>query len=499
VTTASWLLLSPVLLALASALAGLIVDAVVSPRAALFVTSVGLAASAGLSAWASTQPTAAVAGVFALGGTPAFAGIFVCGLAALALIAGRRLAKQPHAGQIAALVAFSAAGSAALLGAIDLAVFVVVLELISLAGYALVASARTDRAYEAAMKYFVQGAVATGLLAYGTAILFGVFGGSLRYVILQQRVAAAPASSALPTAVVLLLAALAFKLGAFPFHSWAPDAYETAPPVVAAYLASVPKLAALLALMLVLMDVFAGRAAVWSPLVAGLAVASIVFGNLAALRQVSFRRMLAYSGIAQIGYAFVGVAVGAAPLVLLFGMVYVLAAAGAFLAAEAAGEGVTWDGTISSLSGLGRRRPVLAASLAVCLLSLTGIPLTAGFWGKFLVFGAASATNMLWLAVVGVLGSVVSFGYYGGVLRAVYLDDPAEAPEPAPSREVLEPAVDEVGELLPRSVGAMAADDPDEPAAAGGTWPVTLIAAILLIAGIAPLFSGLQALLFFSR
>ena len=165
---------------------------------------------------------------------------------------------------------------------------------------------------------------------------------------------------------MLLLAALAFKLGAFPFHSWAPDAYETAPPAVAAFLAAVPKIAALLAIADAARSACsARRGAVWSPLVAGLAVASIVFGNLAALRQTSFRRMLAYSGIAQVGYALVGVAVGARGRahVVLFGVVYALAAAGAFLAAEAAGEGDR-RGT-ARIAGAGRARQAAAAARGV--------------------------------------------------------------------------------------------------------------------------------------
>jgi NADH-quinone oxidoreductase subunit N len=491
--TMAWLLLSPILVACASALAALIADALVSPRAAVLTAAVGLTGSAVLSALVVPRGIASVFDVLALGGTPSAVGAVSFGIAALVLLAGRRRATWPHAGQIAALVAFSAAASAALAGVFDLGVFVVLIELVSLAGYALVASARTTRSYEAAMKYFVQGAVATGLLAYGIAVLFGSFGGgSLRYGDLAKAVAAAPGSPAVTTAIVLLLAGLAFKLGAFPFHSWAPDAYETAPPFVAAYLATVPKLAALLATVMLLLNVFAGPGAmaVWQPLVAGLAVASIVFGNLGALKQTSFRRMLAYSGIAQVGYALVAVAAGVAPVILLFGLLYAVAATGAFLAAEAAGEGAAWDGTIAGLAGLGRRRPLLGASLAVCLLSLTGIPLTAGFWGKFLVFSAAAGTNLLWLAIVGVIGSVVSFGYYGGVLRAVYLDDTAEAPEPEPLGRT-EPALEEVVELAPRSVGAMAADDGGEPAGAGGSWAVAVIAALILIAGIAPLFGGL--------
>ncbi len=499
-----WVLLSPLLVALAAALAALVADALATPRVAVRVAAVGLATAAGVFAFtAAHSGNALVGGVVALGGAYASLGAFVCAIAAVTLAAGERgLADGAHGGQVAALVAFAAAASALLLGAFDVVVFVVAVELIALAGYALVASAGTARAHEAAMKYFVQGAVATGLLAYGVAVLFGISGGSTRYDALGNGVLALGRAPASVAALVLMLSAVAFKLGAFPFHSWAPDAYETAPAPVAAFLASAPKLAALMATLMLLVQVFGPREDVWPLLVAGLATASIAFGNLVALRQASFRRMLAYSGIAQVGYALAGAAAGAAaaPYVMVFGIFYALAAAGAFLAAEAAGEGAGWDGSIARLAGLGRRRPVLAASLTVCLLSLTGIPLTAGFWGKFLVFGAAASGGLVWLAVVGVVGSVVSFGYYGGVLRAVYLDEIAEAPEPEPGEAAEEPATKAVPGLEPgRSVGAMAAEEPARPGGAGGTWAVVLIALLLLAGGLVPIAGGLSVLQFLAR
>jgi NADH-quinone oxidoreductase subunit N len=177
--------------------------------------------------------------------------------------------------------------------------------------------------------------------------------------------------------------------------------------------------------------------------VALVSVASIVFGNLAALRQVSLARMLAYSAIAQVGYALAALPlVQGRASVLVFAGLYALASAGAFLfivalrAVEPA-----WDGSIAGLAGLSARRPALAVSLVPLMLSLTGIPLTAGFWGKFLVFGAAATGGYLWLAIVAVIGSVVSFGYYGGVLRSAFLDDapptrPASVPGPSGARAI---------------------------------------------------------------
>lgn len=450
---------APIGLALVAALAAIAADAVASPRVALRLAAGILAAAAAFSILAAAGPAVRLGEAFVLGGPRvSLVSAIACALGAIALAGSARLESAPNGGQAAALVAFSTAAGVALIATSDLAVLIVAVEILALAGYALVAAGGNPRAYEAATKYFVQGAVATGLLAYAAAIIFGALGGSLG---IGRAIPFTPQPSAVTVALVLLLAALAFKLGAFPFHAWAPDAYETAPPAAAAFLATVPKLAVLIALQSILRTFFAGQAGQWAPLVAVLAVASVAFGNLAALRQMSFRRMLAYSGIAQVGYALVAIAAVRAPLMPLavFAATYALAGTGAFLAAEAAGEGDGWDGGIAGLAGLARRRPVLAASLAVCLLSLTGIPLTAGFVGKYLVFASAVGSGVTWLAVVGVVGSVVSFGYYGAVLRAVYFDRPTE---PAP-----------------------------EASSAVRTWPVALVAVTILVSGILPLFSGL--------
>jgi NADH-quinone oxidoreductase subunit N len=167
-----------------------------------------------------------------------------------------------------------------------------------------------------------------------------------------------------------------------------------------------------------------------APVAALLAVLSIVFGNLAALRQRSLARMLAYSGVAQIGYALVGLALGAGALtVVVFAVLYGVTAAASFLFVVAMRESEpAWDGSIRGLSGLSRRRPALAVTLAVIMFSLTGIPLTAGFWGKFLVFASAATSGYLWLAVCAMLGSVVSFGYYGAVLRAAFMQESEAGP-----------------------------------------------------------------------
>jgi NADH-quinone oxidoreductase subunit N len=245
----------------------------------------------------------------------------------------------------------------------------------------------------------------------------------------------------------LVLSALAFKGGAFPFHSWMPDAFETGPAPGIAMLASVGKIAPLSAaayLVLAMSGTTGDRVA---PVIAALAVGSIVFGNLVALRQRSFARMLAYSGVAQIGYGLVGLVIGANALVVLFfAGIYAISSAASFLFVIAMNDTEPgWDGSIDGLAGLSRRHPALAAGLAAIMFSLTGIPLTAGFWGKFAVLGATATYGWAWLAVVAMLGSVVSFGYYGGVLRVAFMTEGPEAGEepaaPATAPVEVAPAV----------------------------------------------------------
>jgi NADH-quinone oxidoreductase subunit N len=209
-----------------------------------------------------------------------------------------------------------------------------------------------------------------------------------------------------------------------------PDALETAPPAGAAVLASAGKVGPVAAAVWLASAVAGGTDDRALVVVALISVGSIVFGNLAALRQRSLARMLAYSAIAQIGYALSGVPIADGRQAALFFIgLHGLTSVASFVFIVALRElEPDWDGSIAGLKGLSHRHPALAASLVPIMLSLTGIPLTAGFWGKLVVFGVAATQGYLWLAVVAVLGSVVSFGYYGGVLRSAFLDEPAASP-----------------------------------------------------------------------
>lgn len=422
--------LMPAGVAALAAVIALALDAWEARRGAVFVAVAG-ALGAGVAALVSGPLPAFTEAGPVPGDLSGVIGAAVALLAAAGLAGGwRRMTNATHGGQTAALGAFTLAASLLALAATDLLTLALALEIMALAAYGLVALAGTDAAREAATKYFVQGAVATGLLVLALGVLFARGDGSLLYTAVRDGgVGDYPRSAAL-LGFALLTCVLAFKAGAFPFHSWAPDAYETAEPPVAALLASAPKVAVIAATVFVFLPAAPIEALSGSQvpraLFAALALASIVFGNLAALRQRSFTRMLAYSGIAQVGYAFVGIAAGKGTATIVFAVLYGLGAAGAFLVAEAVHEGdPSWDGSIAGLAGLSRRRPVLSAALAALMLSLTGIPLLGGFVGKLTVF-AGAAGSLMWLVVAGVVGSVVSFGYYGSVLRAAYLADEGE-------------------------------------------------------------------------
>jgi len=412
--------------ALLAFLLALAIDGAGHERTAALVGAAVLAVAGVLGIVGAFSTVTVVARVVLAGGP--FSGLAgaIAIIAAIAL-AGLGATPDAEARGIAALVPAVIAGSALALSSVDLLLTLAGLEIAALAGYALVVSRGDRGSGEAALKYVVQGAVASGLAVYGLAAAVGLAGPSTGYGTIAEALSRTTLLAAAATSGVLVLATLAFKAGAVPFHSWAPDAYEAAPAPAAAVLATGPKIAALTALVVLFSrtgfsGVASGRLAV---VIAVLCVASIVVGNLGALRQRSYARMLAYSGIAQVGYALVGPAAGpaAAGNATVFAVTYALATAGAFLADSAVRErDAGWDGSIAGLAGLGRRRPILAAAIAVCMFSLIGMPPLAGFWGKLAVFGGAVSAGAWWLALVGLIGSVVSFGYYGAVLRAMYLE-----------------------------------------------------------------------------
>lgn len=346
-------------------------------------------------------------------------------------------------GQRASLVAFVCAGAAIAAASTDLVSVALALETAAAAGYALVALTRTPRSSEAAMKYFVQGAVATGMLLAGIAVLLGGFNASGGYGALATAYATGTLQSML-LGVLLVIAALAFKVGAAPFHSWAPDAYEHAPASASAVLSGPVKVAVLTVLAVFVGTVcrppagfsaLDGLGASVYPILGGVALLSIVVGSLVALRQRSYTRMLGYAGVAQVGYALIALAAVNPSSGVLFMATYAIASTGAFIAARSVHTiRPAWDGSIEGMQGIGRTHPVLGVAITFLMLSLAGIPPLLGFWGKLQAFRSGVAVAMafaqqgqealgLWYAALvaaGVVGSIVSLGYYGAVIRAVY-------------------------------------------------------------------------------
>lgn len=331
-------------------------------------------------------------------------------------------------GQLCGLLLLAVAGLMIMVSTTDWLVMFLGLEVLSVASYALTGLKRHDRAsVEAAAKYFLMGSFAGAFFVFGLALFFGPTG-SLG---LAAGAGRAGAPGALPLAAAaglgLMVAALFFKIAIAPFHMWAPDVYEGAPTPVTAFLTIAPKAAGLTVLLRVFGPLW-GRggatAAVFGPALSVAAVLTMFWANLAALRQTSVKRLLAYSAIAHSGYLLVAVAAGDGPGLVFYLVAYLFMNAGAFAVLTAVTGGGDTAASLDGLAGLGRRQPALAACLTIFLLSLAGFPPTAGFLAKFYVFGAAVAKGHVLLVVAAVLASLVSVAYYLKVVVAMYMREP---------------------------------------------------------------------------
>jgi len=331
-------------------------------------------------------------------------------------------------GEYYALLLFSLVGMLGLVSTLELISLFVALEIMSVALYAMAGLRRGQiESQESALKYFVTGAFSSAFFLYGVALLYGLSGSTSLAQISRTVASGAASGPMLVLGMGLLLIGFGFKVASVPFHMWAPDVYEGAPTPVTALMAAGVKAAAFGALLRVFAGALASAAHAWQPALAALAVLSMVIGNLGALAQTSLKRMLAYSSIAHAGYvltAFVARPEAATSAVLFYLVGYAAVNLGGFGAIAALAKGGREPITFSDLSGLGERRPALAAALTVFLISLTGVPISAGFVGKFYLFGAAVNAGYVSLAIVGVLMSVVSAYYYLGVVVAMYMKEP---------------------------------------------------------------------------
>lgn len=339
-------------------------------------------------------------------------------------------------GQLCGLLLLAVSGLMIMVSSTDWLVVFLGLEVLSVASYALTGLRRNDRASsEAAAKYFLMGSFAGAFFVFGLAILFGTSGDLSFAASLVGRggPGALPVASAF--GLGLIMVAFFFKIAIVPFHMWAPDVYEGAPTPITTFLTVAPK-AAGLAILLRVLAPLPGRGGAASLLVQAVAVAAVLtmfVGNLAALRQTNVKRLLAYSAIAHSGYLLIAVVAGDGPGLVFYLIAYMFMNAGAFgVLAALSGKGEEHT-SLSDLSGLGRRQPWLAASLALFLLSLAGFPPTAGFLAKFYIFSAAVANGYVLLAIAAVLASLVSVAYYLKVIVAMYMRD-AES-EPVLDRE----------------------------------------------------------------
>jgi NADH-quinone oxidoreductase subunit N len=404
-----------------------------------------------LSVLAFVVAAALVPGVFGEGGVgfdglfvadsfAAFSKILIYIAAAIALIAATSWFARDSVfrAEYPVLILLSSVGMGMMVSAADLLTLYIGLELQSLAAYILASFGRGDvRSAEAGLKYFVLGALASGILLYGISLLYG-FTGTTLFGDIAIALGDGGVSTGELFGLVFVLAGIAFKVAAVPFHMWTPDVYEGAPTPVTAFFASAPKVAAMALLTRVAIEAMGPATFEWRQIIIFMALASILLGSVAAIRQPNIKRLLAYSSINNVGFALIGLAAGTregVASVLFYLAVYVAMTLGSFLVVmrmrDQEGRPVE---SIASLSGLSRTRPGMAAAMAIFMFSLAGVPPLFGFWPKFLVFSAAVEADLTWLAAVGIAASVIGAYYYLMIVKTMYFDEPAPAYEKSRDR-----------------------------------------------------------------
>ena len=342
-------------------------------------------------------------------------------------------------GEYYALVLLSTIGMMLIAAAADLITIFVALELISISFYALVGFLKDAKSSEASLKYLLLGAIASAILLYGMAFVFGFTGktqlGDISQAIQHLGLTGASAAPGLMLGLVLLIVGFGFKIAAFPFQMWVPDVYEGAPTPITAFLSVASKAEGFAVILLIFYSAFlfpSWLSQDWGMIFAVLAAIGMTVGNIVAIPQTNIKRMLAYSSIAQAGYLILGIAtMGLAPAmihsgqssVLFFLAGYAVTNLGAFIAVIALSNKVGSD-RISDYDGMGKRAPMISLALTLCLISLTGIPPTAGFMAKFYIFSSAVQHDLLWLVFIAVLNSVISAYYYLRVVKVMWFNEP---------------------------------------------------------------------------
>lgn len=384
--------------------------------------------------------------MLAVDGFSTFAGLVIYPLALLALMTGWSLVRSQRGrgAEFVALVLIAAIGAHLMAGAANLIMLFIGLEVFSISLYVLAGFTR-DRvdADEAALKYFLLGALASAVFLYGVALVFAATGTTSMYgaqSFLDSTLILKP--GILLAGIALLLVGLGFKVSAAPFHVWAPDVYQGAPGGVTGFLAGAAKVAGFAALARVLVVPLGGRIDDWAPAIAVLAALSVVVGTMFALAQTDLKRMLAYSSVAHAGFIMMALVAGVSGVgdMWFYVATYSVQVIGAFGVAAVVSGPETGRAPLTDYAGLSERSPALAGLLALMMFGMGGIPLTAGFVGKAAVFRAALDADYLWLVIVGVVSAVAGLFFYLRVVVLMYMqpaaDDAAAAPRPAPSASI---------------------------------------------------------------
>ncbi len=436
----AWAELSPIVVIAAGALVVLLVglasSAMVRSRLVPTLTLVAIAGAIGTEIWRfSHAPQTIVAGALRIDDLALIADL-VCAVAAVAavLLALRaRAPKEAGHGEFHALLLFSLMGMAVLVSAQDLVTLFLGLELLSIPLYVLCAAEyRREGSLESGLKYLIIGSVGSATLVYGLALIYGATGqtgfGGIARVLASQSGGGLLSDPLLLTGIAMAIVGFAFKASVAPFHQWTPDVYEGAPTAITAFMATATKAAAIAVFLRFFDFTLTAEHVNWAPALAALASVTIIVGNVGALGQSSLKRLLGYSGVAQAGYMLTGLVVGTrlgVSATMFYVVAYLLMNLGAF-AVIVHQERVSGSDRMAALSGLGRRSPLLAWSLTIAMLALAGIPGTVGFIGKLQLIHSLVNGGYGWLAIVLVVGAMISLGYYLRVVAAIWMT-PADA------------------------------------------------------------------------
>ncbi|HET9286170.1 MAG TPA: NADH-quinone oxidoreductase subunit N [Gaiella sp.] len=424
-----WLALSPTLALLAVAAITLL-GAVIVPRSSerafsVVVSLAGFATSAVLAGIVfdrSPEASAVVVESMTRDRLGAFAAILIAavGIAVVLISAGD--GRRSHVGEYYALLAAASAGMVFFASAANLMTMFLALEWFSISLYVLCAlDTHRRESLEAGLKYLIVGSFGSGILLFGCALVYGATG-ELGFASIREATGAD--DPLFVTGMAMILAGLAFKVSAAPFHMWTPDVYQGAPTTVTAFMAAATKAAALVLTLRILVTAFPEQDEIWTIAVAVLAVASLVIGNLAAIAQRDLKRLLAYSSVSHAGFLLIAIAADNADggTALLYYLIpYCAATVGAFAVVAARERELAQPVTLSRLEGLGWERPFLGIAMWWFMLSMAGFPLTGGFLGKLFVFSAVYEAGWWWLVVIGVLATALSLAYYLNVVRALYM------------------------------------------------------------------------------